>query len=720
MRTLLTWSLAAMLVVSLTTAPALASDSYSWGVYGAPSNVDYGRARLSTIPAGLASAGLITKNPWVVPDPNPADQSQSTPVVVGNRIFFFAYHGTTQAALYESDFSSGQPGQAREIISFDASNNEQYNSPGDPSVSPDGKWLAYAGGYHIYWWQIGDWCPAGSSPSCPSGMGRIPHPPSNPVAYVSSAPLFVPDPSPGSGGWDVCSGSGNGGFTCLQVGSRIPTIRPYTTSGSPITSSAVEVSPSRACFGIASNQHPRVVCLDPHGSAVQDGMGLGHIHSPVDTALTYANGSLYFTDQYGAAYRMDPDSGAVQAVQPDTAGGGLDIAPVAVDGEDGLAYVVARSYTEVCALDASTLGYYWGTNGNSCYGSTVIHFFSGDMTAATAMPVSDKLCQGDLVWDATNGGAIGAVDVCSNRSQPTEAFDAPTSAGGGHNFSALVVGVGPGGSYAVLWSDTAVTCWVPGGACADQNGPPAGFAGAHGSMGGGLEVWHLQPPLTAWFETNPAYAVPPNGGAPSEGECLLALSRPDEFPGGVTAVLPDGSKVALKTVDTGQITDTTGTGSGSGIMFNDSGISGCPNAGNGAAGSYFGDAAWGFGSQQYPHATDGTDPTRYRAYQLWEAIVPWVPGTVGAWKATVSGTAADGTPLTVRPALYTKCPLGTSQMGNNTCFAPPPPPPQFQCPAGYAYIDGACQKLPPLTPQGCPPWCAYPYLVPGPTIQSNE
>lgn len=61
-----------------------------------------------------ATEGL-SKTPWVVPDPNPDDQSQSTPAIVDGHMYFFAFADATHGALYESVLGAPGPGQATEI-----------------------------------------------------------------------------------------------------------------------------------------------------------------------------------------------------------------------------------------------------------------------------------------------------------------------------------------------------------------------------------------------------------------------------------------------------------------------------------------------------------------------------------------------------------------------------------------------------------------------------
>ena len=137
---------AALAVVAATVAPAMADDSYTWG-YG------YSRIRRSFVglAASMPDVNLIAGGPAIAPATDPADESQSTPIVVGDTLYAFAFADARHGTLYATtlDQQTGAPGALRSIVSLTASDGESYNSPGDPSLSPDGQWLAYAAGYHL-------------------------------------------------------------------------------------------------------------------------------------------------------------------------------------------------------------------------------------------------------------------------------------------------------------------------------------------------------------------------------------------------------------------------------------------------------------------------------------------------------------------------------------------------------------------------------------------
>ncbi len=93
--------------------PVVSGASLTWG-YG------FRRARVSDIPAAYTALSGVSQRagPWVVAVPV-GYRSQSTPVFVGNRIFFFAFRDAQHGALFESTFQAdGTPSPAREIAIF--------------------------------------------------------------------------------------------------------------------------------------------------------------------------------------------------------------------------------------------------------------------------------------------------------------------------------------------------------------------------------------------------------------------------------------------------------------------------------------------------------------------------------------------------------------------------------------------------------------------------
>ena len=250
------------------------------------------------------------------------------------------------------------------------------------------------------------------------------------------------------------------------------------------------------------------------------------------------------------------------------------------------------------------------------------------------------------------------------------------------NFSAAVVGVGPGSAYVVMWSDTAVSFWCP-----DANARIVGMTAPCAASGGGLEIWRLGAPLSAWFEVNPTVAVPPSGGPPPYGECLLALANPGEFTQ-LTATLPDrGGTVAMQPVGQGVINDSD---TGTGPLF--ANVSGCPAS---PRYSYLSDAEHGYYGAGNPYTTTtGTDPSLFAgAYQLWVAVLNRVPGSDGQWPAVVAGTAADGSTLRLDPVLLTYCPWLTVAGAGGVCGQPPPPPPVTPSPFFIPCPDGTTPNL---------------------------
>lgn len=350
---------------------------------------------------------------------------------------------------------------------------------------------------------------------------------------------------------------------------------PYTTSdGGAITSSAVTVplGPGGApwvCFGVAA-LYPaaRIVCLNPHGPGERV-FGRGVIRAPVDSALAYAGGDVWATDQDGGVYAFSAATGqlAAENVSPALTGGGVSIAPPAVDLTSGQVFVVGAGYSEICALRAADLRLY------GCWGGSTLHGFLGDFTALTATTVSygGQVC--DLVWSATDGGSVGAGLFCPGRVPLMATYlSGLPDLRPGHNFSALVVGVGADHGDLVLWSDEAVTAWRNFAGAPQATfvaSPPAG-------AGGGIEVWNLDTPLTAWAEGNPVPA-PATDGVPRGGECVLVLARPAEF-GYVTLSTRLQPDVILQDTATGVINHD---GGGTGPLFSGT-LRGCPPPRNGS------------------------------------------------------------------------------------------------------------------------------------------
>ena len=691
--------LAAAVVPAL---PAAASDAYSWGDYGGT----YTRTRVSQLPASVPPGAGLYSAPWIVPSPDPAAQSQSTPISVGDTIYWFAFTSPTEGALYSSSFLGGEPGPAKTLVTFAAASGEQFNTPGDPSISPGGHWLAYAAGRHLRWWRVGDWCAANSSPSCPSGVGQIQQASGNVTAYVSSAPTFVHDPAPGSGGRAICSGSGDGGFACYSVegpagiGSVPTMIQPYTTSGSPITSSAVTVPPAAAppafggdpavCFGIASFARPRIECLDPLGSARQT-IGQGEIDAPVDSALAYGGGDLWATDQDGGAYAFVAASGVLAGRNTSAAltGGGISIAPPSVDLSTGQVFVVADGYQRICSLQATgNLQFWTGGAAASCFNATQMQGTPGQFTAPTVTP-GGAGC--DVVWDATNGGQVGASNECT--AQPPVQIDAAPDAGlAGHNFSAVVVGVGPGSQYLVMWSDLAVTYWQNAcGGCVYSSNPYANYVATPpgGDVGSGLEVWGLAPPLDAWLVNDPITA-PPTQGVPQGGECVFAVTNP-----GASFVKMTYSD-ALQTA----VPMQTVTGNGLGAP---PGLPGCPAPPASEGGDYGALLAeWGVvpPGGTTPEAGGTTPPSQWEGgSEYWVGYNVVAPTGRTALPITVTATTPQGGAISEVATLYTNCPAGDTGGSRGVCQAPAP------IHSGYGNNCGDGH-------QACPP----PYHSSGPTF----
>jgi len=139
------------------------------------------------------------------------------------------------------------------------------------------------------------------------------------------------------------------------------------------------------------------------------------------------------------------------------------------------------------------------------------------------------------VWENTNTGSLFEVRECKGTF--AKAHAAPTGMGlGGHNYSALDVGVGPGAQYVVAWSDLAVPFAQDGEATQVASAPL--YDGIPSP--GGLEIWHLRTPLDVW----PLEPNAPAGGT----ECILAAS----YQGGVSSITAtwNGKQYAMSPVAT--------------------------------------------------------------------------------------------------------------------------------------------------------------------------
>jgi hypothetical protein len=91
----------------------------------------------------------------------------------------------------------------------------------------------------VYRWPVGQWSQANVRLVPPANRNQY---------YVSSAPVWVPDSTPGSGGWDGCGSFSDEGFACYALagpGSIFGTMAGlgyYTTpDGAPVTAFAVVV-----------------------------------------------------------------------------------------------------------------------------------------------------------------------------------------------------------------------------------------------------------------------------------------------------------------------------------------------------------------------------------------------------------------------------------------------------------------------------------------------
>ncbi len=456
------------------------------------------------------------------------------------------------------------------------------------------------------------------------------------------------------------------------------------------------------CFGIASFDRPRIECVDPLGSA-EKSIGQGEIGAPVGSALAYVGGDLWATDQYGGAYAFVASSGALAGRNTSAAltGGGLSIAPPAVDLASGQVFVVADGYGSICSLQArGNLAFWPGGPAASCFSAAEMQGAAGQFTAPTVTSDGGACA---TVWDAANSGQLGASDLCSGK-PPVEVDVAMESGGQGHNFSAVVVGVGPGSRYLVMWSDTAVTYYQGGcGGCLWSNNPNANYAAAPagGNTGSGLEVWDLAPPLDAWLVGAPVTA-PPAQGVPSGGECVFAVTSPGATFTGVTYSDAYQKDVPMRVVPGRQ-------------SVNPPGLAGCPSPPRGSGDYAALNAEWGTAPQPgLPAEANGTTaPSAWEGgMEFWEAGGVVAPAGRDRLPITVTATTPQGGTVSTIVDLYTNCPQGDSTAGAaETCVAPAPAPPNAGAP--YDNCGNGHQACPPpYTPPSGTGFTAGPHCIP--------
>jgi len=665
----------------------VSADSYTWGY-------TFQRDRATVAPVGQYAANVPELNvntamPFMVPLPG---HSQSTPVVVGGTWYEWTYwDGGQKGALWtgQLDHSNGTstpgvpmtlPGQAGPVVTVLP--GETFNDPSDAAVSPDGKWITFSAGQWLYWWPTRE-------PSA-GAVAQIAGIPGALVSANSTSPTFVPDASSPSG-WDVCDGNWNGGFACFQVagGNGFPAMalsRYLVTMTTPadgdgytaITSSAAYGGPLHDLyFGVASAHDPRVMALNPRSGAFYAMDGGGQVQAPIWASVALDGSDVYATDVNGSAYLFDATTGDLVhdfiAYSPSA-----NIVSPAVSGN--YLYLVVSAYGLIFRLDRHTLQF-----------ANFAPARLASVTQASAITVvRDQNLPPELFYATVDGGVSIAVSGPAGQSAPAGQYTirdiggwigAP--AGGAYNWTAAVVD----GRDVMLWSDGATAAWEGLDQKAPTAPPPAGF----GAVQGGIQIYHLQPRLTA--------LVAPMVVTASQGTAYLdVLAAPGSTvtasggPWGNLNVRPDNSGSCPAPISSAQ-------GADFGVFPQQGAESVGPVAGCGPFSQLA--AKW---TQYAQSSADGRQPAfagllpgAWQAagagYSAWQAILP-APGTEGAFPITVTATLPDGGRSRERVWLVTACPAGWGADAAGRCTTdvqPTPnpwgnslPPTGDQCPSDVA------------------------------------
>ncbi len=643
------------LLASLVPSPPAAATAwgdFTWGY-------DYQRTRqtfainaqASLVENGVCAASdpgspCVERFPYVVPLPG---TSTGTLIAPGDNAYFVT-HTSDTAWLWDLPLTASGPKQASLVRDFTLQPGESFDAPSDPSVSPEGRWLAVGVGKRLCWTRL-----AGGGWTCERIRSRE----NGAVSMVSMAPAFVPSTSGGSARY-VCEGDWNGTLDCFDMSTGEPVVQYYSSqfphpedTAGQITSSPALLPDGRVCFGISSFVAPRVVCVAPSKGPFtppQDDIGLGTILNPVAASTLYdaANGDLYVTDQQGNVYRLDPNSGDAVATQYATSGAGLTIVSPALDPSGGL-WVGANSDTKLCRLDADSLAELFCANDGGVTSPTVATDGPGFATA----------------WDFLTEGAI---DVINTATGEETAFGIAPPGGNGFGagtFTAAGVGIGPGNGIGA-WSDQGTSAWASG----DYGGtpdplilpPPVGFSSSQ--TPGALQIWLTSPKLLAWAAPDPLYT----GDAQSKPQTYYVYAL-TAVPGGsagaglsadtsgvassVGVTLPNGRTVPMKLVDMGEAGQPSAPIPDAYIPWQD---------GQGQA------ATWGMLAAVYAAANgvntprgnryvDGTPPQMFTGYMLWRAG-PFTAPAAGYYALEVDSATSTGLRSTARPWLAAFCPDG--------------------------------------------------------------
>lgn len=640
------------LLAALIPAPPAAAANwgdYTWGY-------DYQRTRqtfsinaqASLVENGVCSASnpdmpCVERFPYVVRLPG---TSTGTLIAPGKDAYFVT-HTENTAWLWDIPLTANGPKQALLVRDVTLQAGESFDAPSDPSVSPDGHWLAVGVGKRLCWASLdgGEW-------TCERLRTRE----ADAVSMVSMAPAFVPESPSGPADY-VCEGDWNGTFDCFDISTGVPVVQYYTdqfpntydTAGQ-ITSSPALLPSGTECFGVSSFVAPRVVCVQP-SLAPHDDIGLGTILNPIAASTLYdaGNGDLYVTDQQGNVYSLDPNSGDAVATQYATSGSGLTIVSPALDPGGGL-WVGAKSDSQLCRLDAASLAE------NYCV-------TDGGVTSPTVAADGGSFV---TAWDFLTAGVIDVINTATG--EETAYAIAPPGGGGdgAGTFTAAAVGIGPGNGIGA-WSDEGASAWASGqyGGTPDPLilPPPAGFDSSQ--TPGGLQIWITSPKILAWAAPDPVYTGDAQNQPQQYYVYALTAVPGDSSGSGLSAdtsgiasyvgvTLPDGRTVPMKMLDAGEAGQSSAPIQDAEIPYADGATQ---RVTWGALDAVYA-AANGADTPRGNRYVDGTPPQQFTGYMLWRAGPFTAPSAPAYYRLDVGSTSSTGLGSWAHPWLAVLCPPG--------------------------------------------------------------
>lgn len=723
-------------------SPAISAD-YTWGynaqrtrltaqVQPMATLAEYGSCTL-----GSSSSTCTEREPYITPLPGVSTSTQISPPGLGGLIDF-THTSTTgwlwKIPVYEktskkTGLIEGQPGQAVALLPMAARGPMvSFNAPSDASMSPNEHWLAFGAGDYLYWkaWPSGNW--NDQQITSPSGL----------TSMVSMAPVFVPGASGAS--QYVCEGNWNGAFDCFDLQTGTEVVK-YWTSGNnhpADTSASITSSPalvpgsdgnSKVCFGIASFQAPRVVCVTPALGVSQQpqSFGAGEVYNPIAASTVYdaQNNSLLVTDQAGNVYRFDAASGQLLAFEPNpvwspqltivspalTPNGNMWIG---VDGASALCEINATTFQPTYLNECTQYNIHQAASGKAAISGLIVGG-GNDVTSPTEVSMSGQaneawafLSDGVLLIQQANGGGDTQYSVA-----------APNQYG---SFSAVTVGVGPANSIAVYGS-TATTTWKNSGIpLSFIAAPPAGFNLSQTQ--GGIELWNTAPLLLGWVSSSPVfagdgknkpstyyvYALSGYPMKPKSGQLLT--SSTEAITGSVNAYGIPGQQNPVPGVTHygGQLmiydqratfSSTVPLWTGAVMPNPESTSESIPATLGGLLQLY---NMYNSGPVHNTHAPiDGSPPTIFSDWELWRFGPFTAPAVPGRYTITLMAGNTAGVPSVAYPSLFVICPLGDTTTSTG-CIPPPPPPPT--CKTGTTLVDNG------TLPNGQTRWDCIPSNLP--------